>query len=275
VFSGANSDIAGANTAVAVGKGMREYENLAYIDLQKTGSTTIKGVLNDLLDEPVIHRRGHATMREDFDRSKLAFISVREPLSIYISLFSFASRERKGALYNKLCKNGMESLFVPTREAFEQWLGFVLDPRNAALLKADYALHAPTECIGLLSFRLLFLSVPRSLKKMAKDKFREPDQIRTLFGKRIYDDYVRVENLGGDLFRFLAANASRLRLRHPLTTAEDMIARIPVKNVSRKIADLVPENVSPGLRQLVREREWLFYEVFGYDADPKGRPPPL
>jgi hypothetical protein len=275
VFSGANSDIARRKAAVAVGKGMREYENLAYIDLQKTGSTTIKSVLDDLLDEQMIHRGRHAAMREDFDRSKLSFISVREPLSTYISLFNFATGGRKGSLYNTLCRNGQEALFVPSCEAFERWLGFVLDPRNAALMRADYADHAPTECIGFLSFRLLYLSVPRSLKKMAKDKYREPDQIRALFGKRIYDDYVRVENLNGDLFAFLEANASRLRLRHPLTTVADMIAHLPVRNASRKVPGLVPQNVSPALRQLVREREWLLYEVFGYDADPMGRPPPL
>lgn len=252
---------------------MREYENVAYVDLQKTGSTTIKDVLDDILDEQVIHRKAHATMRDDFDRSKLSFISVREPLSLYISLFNFATGEKKGNLYRTLCKNGLEALFVPSCEGFERWLDFVLEPRNAPLVRADYAWHAPTECIGLLSFRLLFLSVPRSLERMAKDKFREPDQIRKLFGKRIYDDYVRVENLGGDLFAFLAGNASRLRLRRPLTTAQDLIARIPVKNASRKISGLVPENVSPGLQRRVREREWLFYEAFGYDADLMGRPP--
>lgn len=252
---------------------MREYENVAYVDLQKTGSTTIKDVLDDVLDEQVIHRKAHATMRDDFDRSKLSFISVREPLSLYISLFNFATGEKKGNLYRTLCKNGLESLFVPSCEAFERWLDFVLEPRNAPLVRADYARHAPTECIGLLSFRLLFLSVPRSLERMGKDRFREPSQIRRLFGKRIYDDYVRVENLGGDLFAFLAGNACRLRLRRPLTTAEDLIARIPVKNASRKVPGLIAENISPGLRRRVREREWLFYEAFGYDAGSMGRPP--
>jgi hypothetical protein len=108
---------------------------------------------------------------------------------------------------------------------------------------------------------------------MRKNKFQEPEQIRELFGKRLYEDYVRLENLSGDLFAFLSRHSARLRLRHPLTTAEDLTARIPVKNLSAKISGLRPETVSPELRQRVREREWLFYEAFGYDADTKGRPP--
>jgi|HubBroStandDraft_5_1064220.scaffolds.fasta_scaffold138784_2 hypothetical protein len=244
---------------------MQEFENVAYMDLQKTGSTTIKAVLRNVLDESFVHRGAHSGPREGYDRSKLAFISAREPLSLYISLFNFATMEKEGNLYGRLCKTGHESLYAPSVAAFERWLEFVLDPRNAAALKRDYANCAPCETIGLLSFRLLYISVPNALKKMKRDRFEEKDAIRALLGRRIWREHVRVETLGRDLFAFFARHADRLRFRAPLPAEDAFVAALPTRNVSRKIEGLVPGNVAPTLRQRVREREWLFYEAFGYD----------
>ena len=136
---------------------------------------------------------------------------------------------------------------------------------NAALLKADYALHAPAECIGLLSFRLLYVSVPNALNRMKRDKFKEKDAIRALLGRRVWREEVRIETLGRDLFAFLARHADRLRFRAPLPPEDAFLAALPRKNVSGKIEGLVAAHVAPSLRQRVREREWLFYETFGYD----------
>jgi hypothetical protein len=153
-------------------------------------------------------------------------------------------------------------------------LEFVLDPKNARVLKMSYHKAAPVDCLGLASSRLLFMTVPRLKEKAKKDRTRNPESIRDLFAKRhIFADYVRTENLGGDLYAFLRHHAHRLRFRAPLTTAEDLIARIPVKNASDKTDGLSVETVPHDLRQRVREREWLLYEAFGYDVHPKGRPP--
>jgi len=244
---------------------VQEFENVAYADLQKTGSSTIKAVLRDILDEEFVDRSAHGGPREGYDRSKLAFISAREPLSLYISLFNFATMEKEGNLYGRLCRSGHESLYAPSLAAFERWLEFVLDPRNAAALKRSYVDCAPCETIGLLSFRLLYISVPNALKKMSRDKFKERDAIRALFGRRIWREHVRIEALGRDLFAFLARHADRLRFRAPLPAEDAFMAALPAKNVSRKIEGLIPGNVAPALRQRVREREWLFYEAFGYD----------
>jgi len=45
-----------------------------------------------------------------------------------------------------------------------------------------------------------------------------------------------------------------------------------VRNASQKISGLTRERVSPALLDRVREREWLIYETFGYDENPKGIP---
>ncbi|HTT99828.1 MAG TPA: hypothetical protein VMF58_17390 [Rhizomicrobium sp.] len=251
---------------------MLEYENVAYIDLQKTGSSTIKYVLSNLLAEDEVTRSSHRGIYEDFDRSKPCFISVREPLSLYISLFSFGAGSKRGGLYRTLCRRGREDLFAPTREAFELWLDFMLDPQNAELLKSGYGSAGNAE-IGFLSYRLLFICVPNAQKRMQKKRFHERDEIRALFARHLYKDYVRLENLAGDLFSFLSLHSARLRFREPLTTADRLMADIPKRNASPKIAGLSVDTVSPELRERVRDREWLFYEAFGYDTDPKGRPP--
>jgi hypothetical protein len=244
---------------------LQEFENVAYVDLQKTGSTTIKAVLSNMLDETCIDRRNHGGPREDYDRSKPAFISAREPLSIYISLFTAAVMKRNGGLYRKLCLTGYDSLYAPSLAAFENWLEFVLDPQNAEALRSGYDKYAHYEVIGFLSFRLLYISVPNALKKMKRDRFKEKDAVRAMFERRIWREHVRTESLGRDLFALLARYAGHLRLRAPLTTEDAFLAELPARNASRKIEGLVPGNVAPALRQRVREREWLFYETFGYD----------
>lgn len=251
---------------------MQEYTNFAYFDLQKTGSTTIKALLRELVGERrPLYRSGHDGPHQDYDRAKLSFISTREPLSLYISLFNFATMEQKGNLHGMLSRAGFGHLYAPSVCAFERWLEFVLEPGNAPVLKEDYAQYAPREVIGLLSFRLLYISVPNALRKMKRDRFKEKDAIRTLYGRRVWHDHVRTENLGRDLYGFL--RRPELGLEGRLGSEEEFLARLPQLNASRKIDGLAREAISPALIERVRQREWLFYEAFGYDADPKGRPP--
>ena len=251
---------------------MKEFENLAYFDLQKTGSTTIKAVLRTLVSGKPVYRNTHDGPRADYDRSKPSFVSTREPLSLYISLFNYATLERSGGLYNRMVQSGQEDLYAPSVGAFERWLAFVLDAENANALSKGYADCAPCETIGLLTFRLLVVSMPDALEAMASVGLEDRDAIRTLFGQRVWRDYVRLENLGGDFFAFLKRNEATLKLKEPLPDETDFIAGIPLRNASGKVAGLTREAVSLELQQRVREREWLIYEAFGYDKDPKGVP---
>ena len=63
-----------------------------------------------------------------------------------------------------------------------------------------------------------------------------------------------------------------IKLKNPLTNIEDMIAKAGSRNVSPEIEGLSVKTVSPKLRDLVREREWLIYKTFGYDQNPSGLP---
>ena len=251
---------------------MQEFENVAYFDLQKTGSTTIKKTLRALLDEELLYRSVHDGPREDYDRSKPSFVSTREPLSLYISLFNFATLERSGGLYGRMRRSGHEGFYEPSVKAFERWMAFVLDPDNADSLGKEYARCGLREIIGLLSFRLLLVSLPNARETMKSNRFNDRDAVRGLFGQHVWREHVRIENLGGDLFAFLKRNESRLRLKESLADETGFVARLPVRNASQKVTGLTRASVSPSLLDRVREREWLIYETFGYDRDPKGIP---
>jgi hypothetical protein len=108
---------------------------------------------------------------------------------------------------------------------------------------------------------------------MSSGKFQTPEEIRKLFEKRVYRDYVRTESLNEDLFAFLSSHADRLQFQDRLTVPGELTVGVRRRNTSVKVPGLTPDVVSPELRALVRQRDWLIYEMFGYDAHPKGRPP--
>jgi hypothetical protein len=250
---------------------MHEFENIAFLDQQKTGSTTIARALRKLLAEKEIYFDTHGAIPAEFDKAKKCFISVREPLSIYISLFKFGAGSKKGSLYNSLRKKELSHYYEPTLGAFETWLEFVLDPANARTLNYDYADYGPVDCAGILTFRFLDLCLPKSRTRLKKVTTREKLE-RVLGRKHVYSEYVRTESLYEDLFGVLRHWESDIKLEAPLTTPEDMIAKVKTQNVSRKIKGLTPDSVSPRLRNLVQEREWLIYRTFGYDQSPNGLP---
>lgn len=249
---------------------MHEFENIAFLDQQKTGTTTIVKALRLLLDETEIHSDIHGPVPRGFDKTKKCFVSVREPVSLYISLFKFGAGSR-GTLFSKMRKRGLSDYYEPSLESFEDWLAYVLDPANANSLGREYAASCQAERIGMLTFRLINMSIPKSLSRM--EEFSNRTKLERVFERRhVYSEYVRTERLYEDLFAVLRHWESGIKLKAPLTTVEDMIDKIKTRNVSQKIEGLSVQNVSPKLRDLVRQREWLLYKTFGYDQNPLGFP---
>ncbi|HVU21135.1 MAG TPA: hypothetical protein VHE09_10415 [Rhizomicrobium sp.] len=250
---------------------MHEFENIAFLDQQKTGTTTIVKALRRLLAEREIHTDIHGPIPRGFDKDKKCFVSVRDPLSTYISLFKFGAGSRKGTLYSTLRKKGLSDYYEPSLDAFERWLEFVLDPANAGNVSREYADSSQAERMGLLTFRLLYLCVPKARTRLEELDGR--NKVERVFAKRrIYSEYVRTEHLYEDLFGVLRHWESGIKLKAPLTTVEDMIDIVRTRNVSQPIEGLSAANVSPRLLALVQEREWLLYKTFGYDRSPSGIP---
>ena len=128
-----------------------------YLDVQKTGSSFICSFLKNFSSEPKIRSEQHAGMPEDCDKSKFYFISVRDPLDQYLSLYSFGC-QTDGQLYQRLQKKGYDDFYDGTWSGFRSWLEFILEPEHAQLLGGGYGgkrSSKVSELLGYQSWRVL------------------------------------------------------------------------------------------------------------------------
>ncbi len=116
---------------------MHEFKTFVYLDIQKTGSTFITTLLEKFFPEHEVRKRRHIGMEKEFDTSKFHFISVRDPLDQYVSLYSYGC-ETKGKIFRRLNDREQGDLYDGTWDGFCRWLDFVLRPGNAHLIDARY-----------------------------------------------------------------------------------------------------------------------------------------
>jgi hypothetical protein len=265
-------------TSTTAGIAMIEFQNVVFMDFQKAATSSIVAFLRSNLEEKEHKKKdvgAHRPAEKGHDTGKFHFISVRNPLTTYISLFGHGC-SKLGGMYKGFKKRGLDHLYVPTPAGFERWLEFMMESKNAGVIKKKYAQIGLSELCGPLTYRLMMLSVVDPLAAMKDcDSDRRDGIVQFFHQNRIYSYYVRTEELVNDLFTVLTSCADRVKLKDPLTTPEELRARIPRKNVGAKIEGLTSDAVSEELRARVREYEWLIYETFGYDDHAKGRSPPL
>ena len=139
---------------------MHDYGPLVYLDLQKTGSSYVSRFLrfSCLLNEKKFEK--HACIREDFNEDTSYFITVRNPLTLYSSLYRYGL-DRRGGVFNRLRKRGLES----TYKSFERFFEFCFSPKNAESLGSGYNKKIAKQ-IGFVSFRYLRLSLQYPNKKI-------------------------------------------------------------------------------------------------------------
>jgi Sulfotransferase family len=136
---------------------MDEYSDFVYLDVQKTGSGFTSKFLAHCCTSKQLRFKKHGRIREDYNPDKFYFITVREPLSQYISLYRY-SLGRKGAMFRRLEKDGHGDLYAPDNETFNRWMAFVLDEKNAELLGEGFQ-HAARTGIGLQTYRFIVLAL--------------------------------------------------------------------------------------------------------------------
>jgi hypothetical protein len=243
---------------------MLEYETFAYLDVQKTASTFIAKLLQGYCTEKKIRQRAHAPVGASYDPSKFYFISVRDPLDQYISLYSYGCKA-SGAMYWTLHEKGMSDLYNSSWRGFRHWLDFVLDPENAGLVSRPYAQAGDgraCQLIGLQSFRLLNVAVPRPGTVLEQSQTKEALAL-AYRQANIADFTVRYENLRESLSELI-----RTKLRHAISNLEEALAyaaSAEPKNTSDRIDKFETDPRLGGRRtRILHEREWLLHEVFGY-----------
>ena len=241
---------------------MYEFPSFVYLDMEKTGSTFIFHMLENFASEDAIQRNHHMPMPADCDRSKFYFISVRDPLDAYISLYSFGC-QAQGKVFAKLSRRGLGDHYDGTTEGFNSWLAMTLKKRNAEFVAGDRIGDSEIgELLGPQSYRYLRLAVPDARERLDQCTTRK-DILALYESEKLPGFVVRHESFTSDLCALL-----RGPLRPWITdvdAAAKFVETTKPRNVSKRIdKENIDFAIKPRLLRRLREREWFLNELFGY-----------
>ncbi len=243
---------------------MHEFETFVYLDMEKTGSSFISMLLRKFCAEQEIRFLHHNPMEADCDRAKFYFISVRDPLDAYLSLYSFGC-QRQGKVRTQLRLRGLDDLYDRTTEGFHAWLSFVLNPTNADALGGRYAAiggGALAALMGLQSYRYLKLAIPGAETVLAR--CATPDDVRAAHAANRLPTYtIRHESFTADLAELL-----RGKLAYAMADADGALRFVESArkiNASRRV-DAGEGDFALGdvLQARLWQREWFLRELFAY-----------
>lgn len=237
---------------------MFDFGGVVYLDMQKTGSTSVIGFLKAHLTPDLVESSRHGRLKRVLGPETFCFTSVRAPIAQYVSLYRFGGAA-KGGLYRRLAEQGLaDRLYGRGAAGFHDWAAFVLDPANARHLDPGYVTTTP-ELFGLMSFRLLFQALPRPLRALRHIESR--DQLRKTYGAgSVIRGFIRTEQLSQDLARLCDGGlAPYLRDREAALAQlrEDIRANV---STSPNLSDM---EISPALKRQIIAREWFLHETFG------------
>lgn len=242
---------------------MHAFRRIAYLDVEKTGSTYVSKFLRTYLDDEEVHVKKHGLLEPDPPRDRLHVISVREPVDTYLSLFSYGC-EGRGRIYGSLSEAGRADLYQPTPEGFARWLEVVLDPDNATMLaNRNYARSGCAPFMGLLSFRVARLAIPRPLETLSRIRSRD-DVVEIYRAHTVVDEVLRTEQLIGDLERLVERYDGRLAWKPSKEAAIAELRKDQRVNASQRVDETEEFVVDDSVRELVVSREVLLAEEFGY-----------
>ena len=186
--------------------------NLIYLDLHKTGSSTLVRFFKDeVVGETQRWRWKHEPPRDvEKHESDLWVMSVRNPLDYYVSLWAFGSKSQKG-VYRAMDPSKRGTVYGNNEpETFRRWLSAVLDASNLALDPShEPATHtgrnmhqAARAGIGLFSLRYLILSTSAPTLRNPRARVTKATDLRSFLEEHSrVDSYIRLENLHEDLSR--------------------------------------------------------------------------
>ncbi|GAA4720734.1 hypothetical protein GCM10023216_07190 [Isoptericola chiayiensis] len=241
---------------------MHVFHSLAYLDVEKSGSTYVSQFLRDFLDDDEVWCRKHHEMEDRPPSGRLHVLSVRDPVDTYLSLFSYGC-QGKGGLFGRLRDAGHGALYDGTAAGFDRWLDVVLDPGSAPVLDPpSYHRRGVAEHTGLLSYRVARLAAPRPDRWM-RDVAAPEDFVAAYRDNSLVDVVLRNESLPQDLEALvLRADLAWRPTREAALTAVRAQQRL---NTSARLDAGSGFAVRDDVRRRVAARERLLTEVFGYD----------
>lgn len=239
---------------------MFESEKLVYLDVQKTGSAFIVAFLQRFLASSngfVYRSRQPVSQRKE---GALHIISCRHPLDQYVSLYSYGC-DGEGAFYHRMKGAGLASLYNGSTEGFAGWLELILSPeRSEGVTLGRFSNHPLEELFGFQTFRFLRLALPGYPKVATQIETRD-DARELLRNCGMMDVVLRQETLNDDLARLVSGEHAQLFKDQ--NSVSQYLSEAPRPNTSTKRAiDL--HALTPEILSALRAREWLLYEVLGY-----------
>lgn len=232
---------------------MDDYGSVVYLDVQKTGSTFISSFMRQHMALPLLMSRKHDRI-ERRNPEAYYFISAREPLSSYVSLYQYGC-EGRGRFARSLKSAGHDGLYDGTQEGFADWLQFLLDPDNARYLPAVYRRGNPA-LVGLQSSRFLALSFVDAHSQMRGMTDRA--ELRHCYAtERLQSYVVKTETLNDDLTDLFST-----WLRHTLIDHGAAMRWLDAErrvNASPTLVD--PERLPDHVKETVAQREWFLFET--------------
>ncbi len=235
---------------------MIDFGKIVYLDVQKTGSSTIARFLNACTTLPELARHRHAPAPERRP-DVFYFTSVREPMAQYISLFQYGI-QGKGGMVKRFADAGMATYYQPSTAAFERWLGFMIAPENAGFFGIGYHNTLP-HLIGLQSYRFLAPSFikPGPTLRVVKTKA----ELRALYAReKLHSHVIKTETLNQDLENLLDSEVGTFF--KPREQVGSYLQNAKRAKKSRAVAGFQPAQINPDLIAEMKKREWFLYENF-------------
>lgn len=248
---------------------MLEYRRFCYLDVPKTGSTFIRKVLQRNVVERHLNRQKHRAPRLAYRQRKFYFASVRDPLDSYGSLYRYgcAGKGRLRARLAEVAPHLIET-YDGTQAGFEAWLTTVLSPGTPPRQLGIPSGLARWEC-GLIGTRHLALTMPFPVRHMTWG-----DRQKTYRRWSLPRALVRQESLRQDLAD-LITGPLRSHFAAPEDVARRVLRNARPLNRTRKLGAEYAGALPDQLRDQLRRREWLHYDVLGYgDNGTAGGSPP-
>ena len=176
------------------GAAMHDFGKIVYLEMQKSGSTYVNNFLKECCLLKEIKHKKHKFIRDDYDSRSFYFITIRNPVDLYSSLYRYGL-DGRGGVYKRLEKARKTSCYS-TPETFFR---FITDPKNAVYVGGGYS-EKIAEQIGVMSFRFMKLSLKFPFKRIAA-KISNRENLLTLEREFITNLEVKNENLNSELGR--------------------------------------------------------------------------
>jgi len=225
---------------------MHDYGKIAYLDLHKSGSTYVSRFLRFCCTLEELRFSKHDWVRDDYNPACFYFISIRNPVGLYSSLYRYGL-ERKGGVFHRLEHQNLLSCY----ESFNSFTRLLLDVDAATSIDPEYTTEIARQ-IGFMSFRFMTLSLQNPRRQIG-NAVRSGRPIRSLEKNFITSFELKTEHLADNL-RTLATDIQ------PQYFDREKVARFLDENTrinESSIPDESNDALTDDLRQIISVKEEL------------------